>query len=184
MDRTGLQLGQCLDTTNTADPCALAGTFPNPNQPISFPNNFPVEFFYWRAVADIDNIGGVGGRALLVLSTQAVFVGATGTAADGNGAQGVFARYRVRVRPNGLVPGATYTVTSPFGVRSFVADAVGVINFTDDQGCPLGAPLPCDFASVVPTTNAGPFLTWDPATPPPAPAGFIGNANIPHAITG
>ena len=119
-----------------------------------------------------------------MLSVQGVFAGPTETAADGNGFQAVFARYRVRVRPNGLVPGATYTVTAPFGVRSFVADAVGVINFTDDQGCPLGAPLPCDFASVVPTTNAGPFLPWDPATPPPAPAGFIGNANIPHAITG
>jgi len=181
MDRTGLQLGQCLDTTNPADPCALAGTFPNPNQPISFPNNFPDEFFYWRAVADIDNIGGVGGRALLVLSTQAVFVGATGTAADGNGAQGVFARYRVRVRPNGLVPGATYTVTSPFGVRSFVAEATGTINFTDDQGC-LAAP--CDFTSVLPTTNAGPFLTWDPASAPLPPAGFIGDANIPHTLIG
>ncbi len=181
MDRTGLQLGQCLDTTNPADPCALAGTFPNPNQPISFPNNFPDEFFYWRAVADIDNIGGVGGRALLVLSTQAVFVGATGTAADGNGAQGVFARYRVRVRPNGLVPGATYTVTSPFGVRSFVAEATGTINFTDDQGC-LAAP--CDFTRVLPTTNAGPFLTWDPASAPIPPAGFIGDANIPHTIIG
>src|SRR5438034_7587230 len=184
MDRNGLQLGQCLDTTNPLDPCVLVGTFPNPNQPISFPNNFPDEFFYWRAVADIDNIGGVGGRALLVLSTQAVFVGATGTAADGNGAQGVFARYRVRVRPNGLVPGATYTVTGPFGVQSFVAAATGTINFTIDQGCPLGVPLPCNFASVLPTTNAGPFLTWDPAAPPLPTPGFIGDGLLTHTITG
>src|SRR5437016_9650012 len=181
MDRNGLQLGQCLDTTNPLDPCVLVGTFPNPNQPISFPNNFPDEFFYWRAVAEIPNIGGVGGRGLLVLSTQGVFVGPTGTPADGNGTQAVFARYRVRVRPNGLVPGATYTVTAPFGVRSFVADAVGVINFTDDQGCLAPG---CDFASVLPTTNAGPFLPWDPAAALPAPTGFIGNGNIPHTITG
>src|SRR5947207_1469314 len=183
MDKNGLQLGQCLDTS-VIDPCAVIPELPDPTQPVIFNTNFPPEFFNWRAVAEIDNIGGVGGRGLLVLSVQGVFAGPTETAADGNGFQAVFARYRVRVRPNGLVPGATYTVTAPFGVRSFVADAVGVINFTDDQGCPLGAPLPCDFASVVPTTNAGPFLTWDPATPPPAPAGFIGNANIPHAITG
>src|SRR5262249_49029303 len=37
---------------------------------------------------------------------------------------------------------------------------------------------------VVPTTNTGPFLTWDPATPPPPPSGFIGHGGIPHAITG
>src|SRR5438034_177979 len=183
MDKNGLQLGQCLDAS-VIDPCAVLPELPDPTQPVIFNTNFPPEFFYWRAVAEIDNIGGVGGRGLLVLSVQGVFAGPTETAAAGNGFQAVFARYRVRVRPNGLVPGATYTVTAPFGVRSFVADAVGVINFTDDQGCPLGAPLPCDFASVVPTTNAGPFLPWDPATPPPAPAGFIGNANIPHAITG
>ena len=124
MDRTGLQLGQCLDTTSPADPCVMgvvAGSpappaIPNPGAPLSFPDNFPDEFFYWRTTADIANIGGVGGRAVLVMSTQAGFGGATGTAADGAGAQIVFARYRDRVRPNGLVPGATYTVTGPFGV--------------------------------------------------------------------
>src|SRR5947208_3379711 len=184
MDRNGLQLGQCLDAANPADPCVLVGTFPNPNQPISFPDNFPDEFFYWRTTADINNIGGVGGRGLLVMSTQAGFGGGTGTAADGAGTQIVFARYRVRVRPNGLVTGATYTVTGPFGVRSFVAAAPGIINFTLHQGCPLGAPLPCDFTSVLPTTNAGPFLVWDPATPPAPTAGFIGDGLLTHTITG
>src|SRR5439155_1608879 len=109
---------------------------------------------------------------------------ATDTPADGPGSQVVFARYRVRVVPNGLVPGATYTVTAPFGVKSFVADAAGSINFTQDDGCPLGTPLPCDFASVLPTTAAGPFLTWDPASAPLPPAGFIGDPAIPHTIIG
>src|SRR6266567_8254800 len=184
LDKNGLQLGQCLDAANPADPCAIVGTFPNPGQPISFPNNFPDEFFYWRTTTTINNIGGVGGRALLVMSTQGGFGGATGTAADGAGAQIVFARYRVRVLPNGLVPGATYVVTGPFGVQSFVASAAGSINFTIDQGCPVGGALPCNFASVLPTTNAGPFLTWDPATPPAPTAGFIGDGLLTHTITG
>src|SRR6266705_1402414 len=184
LDKNGLQLGQCLDAANPADPCAIVGTFPNPGQPISFPNNFPDEFFYWRTTSTINNIGNVGGRALLVMSTQAGFGGATGTAADGAGTQIVFARYRVRVLPNGLVPGATYVVTGPFGAQSFVASAAGSINFTIDQGCPLGTPLPCNFASVLPTTNAGPFLTWDPATPPAPTAGFIGDGLLTHTITG
>ena len=183
MDRTGLQLGQCLDDS-AADPCGVIAELPDPNQPLVFPGNFPGEFFYWRTTADIDNIGGVGGRARLVMSTQAGFGGATETPADGPGSQIVFARYRVRVVPNGLVPGATYTVTAPFGVKSFVADAAGSINFTQDDGCPLGTPLPCDFASVLPTTAAGPFLTWDPASAPLPPAGFIGDPAIPHTIIG
>src|SRR2546425_332865 len=184
LDKNGLQLGQCLDAANPADPCVLAGTFPNPGQPISFPNNFPDEFFYWRTTTTINNIGNVGGRALLVMSTQGGFGGATGTAADGAGAQIVFARYRVRVLPNGLVPNATYVVTGPFGSQSFVASATGTINFTVDQGCPLGTPLPCNFTSVLPTTNAGPFLTWDPATPPAPTPGFIGDGLITHTIVG
>src|SRR2546426_11821873 len=57
MDGNGLQLGQCL-VTPADDPCALAGTFPNPAAPIVFPTNFPDEFFYMRATARIDGIGG------------------------------------------------------------------------------------------------------------------------------
>src|SRR5207249_5333599 len=87
MDRTGLQLGQCLDTTSPADPSVMgvvAGSpappaIPNPGAPLSFPDNFPDEFFYWRTTAGIANIGGLGGRAVLVMSTQAGFGGATGT---------------------------------------------------------------------------------------------------------
>ena len=67
MDRSGLQLGQCLDTTNPADPCVLgivAGSpapnvLPNPALPLSFPGNFPTEFFYWRATATITGVGGL-----------------------------------------------------------------------------------------------------------------------------
>ncbi|MBO0765088.1 MAG: hypothetical protein J2P50_10935, partial [Hyphomicrobiaceae bacterium] len=85
----------------------------------------------------------------------------------------VFARFRLRIT-GGLVPGATYTVTHPYGVQTFLADPAGTINFTDDQGC-LGAP--CDFNSVLSTTNAGPFLAWD-SSAPAAPAGFLGDPGV------
>jgi len=190
MDRSGLQLGQCLDTTNPPDGCALVagGGIPNPAAPISFPNNFPDEFFYWRTTADITGIGGNGAnRARIVLSTQGGFGGPTLTAADGAAGAGVFARSRIRVLPGGLVPGATYTFTGPFGVRSLVADGAGTVNFTDDQGCiptPGAVPPPCNFAAVLPNTNVGPFLTWDPAVAPAPPAGFIGNPLVAHAVIG
>src|SRR5437867_12583484 len=86
LDRNGVQLGQCLDTTNPADPCALAGTFPNPNQPIVFPTNFPDELFDWRATAVISVIGGGTGKAVLVMALHGPFGVATGTAADCKGA--------------------------------------------------------------------------------------------------
>ncbi len=177
MDRNGLQLGQCL-VTPADDPCALAGTFPNPAAPIVFPTNFPDEFFYMRATARIDGIGGGAGRADLGYGLEGAFGGATGTAADGAGAQIVFARFRIRVTA-GLVPGATYTMTAPYGTQSFVATATGTINFTSDQGCL--AP-PCNFASLLTNTNVGPFVRWDATSAPPA--GFIGQPAIAHGITG
>ena len=155
IDRNGVQLAPCL-VTPADDPCALAGTFPNPAAPIVFPTNFPDEFFYMRATARIDGIGGVG-RADLGYALEGAFGGATGTAADGAGAQIVFARFRLRVTA-GLVPGETYTMTAPYGTQSFVAAATGTINFTSDQGC---AAAPCNFASLLTNTNVGPFVRWD-----------------------
>src|SRR5437870_1777262 len=70
---------------------------------------------------------------------------------------------------------------------SLVADATGSINSTSDQGCiptPGAVPPPCNFAAVLATTNAGPFLTWDPAVAPLPAAGFIGEGLIAHSITG
>ncbi len=86
IDRNGVQLAPCL-VTPADDPCALAGTFPNPAAPIVFPTNFPDEFFYMRATARIDGIGGGIGRADLGYALEGAFGGATGTAADGAGAQ-------------------------------------------------------------------------------------------------
>jgi len=188
-DRGGLQLGACLDTTNPPDACALiaGGALPNPAAPVSFPGNFPGEVFYWRTTVDIAGVGGnAANRARLVLSTQGGFGGPTLTPADGAAAAGVFARSRLRV-DGGLVPGATYTFTGPFGVRSLVADAAGTVNFTVDEGCiptPGAVPPPCNFAAVLATTNVGPFLTWDPAVAPAPPAGFIGNPAIAHSVIG
>src|SRR2546427_1643446 len=196
LDKNGLQLGQCLDRPTPADPCVLgivAGSparnvLPNPAAPLSFLGNFPNEFFYWRTTADISGIGGTAGnRARLVISTQGGFGGPNLTPADGAAAIGVFARHRLRVLPGGLVPGATYTFTGPLGTMSLVADATGSINSTSDQGCiptPGAVPPPCNFAAVLTTTNAGPFLTWDPAVAPLPAAGFIGEGLIAHSITG
>src|SRR2546428_13026294 len=80
MDGNGLQLGQCL-VTPADDPCALAGTFPNPAAPIVFPTNFPDEFFYMRATARIDGIGGGTGGADPPHPPPGALPGAPGTSA-------------------------------------------------------------------------------------------------------
>ena len=182
IDRNGLQLAPCLDN-NAADPCGLvaAGALPNPAAPVVFPTNFPNEVFYNRATARIDGIGGGAFRADLGIALEGAFGGATGTVTDGAAAEVVFARFRLRVT-GGLVPGATYALTAPFGTRTFIAAATGTINFTDNQGC-AAAPPACDFTLALATTNLGPFLQWDPAASAP-PAGYIGQPAIAHAIIG
>src|SRR5437870_5640342 len=182
IDKNGLQLAPCLDN-NAADPCGLiaAGALPNPALPVVFPTNFPNEVFYNRATARISGIGGGASRADLGIALEGAFGGATLTVADGAAAEVVFARLRIRVN-GGLVPGASYTVTYPFGSQTFVASATGTINFTNDQGC-LAVPPACNFSLALANTNIGPFLQWDPAASAP-PAGYIGNPAIPHAIIG
>src|SRR5438093_1418894 len=125
IDGNGLQLAPCLDTT-VADPCGLlaGAAIPNPAAPISFPTNFPDEVFYLRLTAKITGIGGGSGVATLGNALEGAFGGPTGTAADGAGAQIVFARFRFRVT-GGLVSGATYTMTGPLGTQSFDRRAGG-----------------------------------------------------------
>jgi Bacterial Ig-like domain (group 3) len=184
-DRQGLALEPCLvqptATTPVPDPCFLTGTLPlGDASPIVFPTNFPDEFFWMRATADMGGVGGnAANRAVLVLALEGAFAGAV---ADGQ--QIVFARFRLRV--DGLAAGQTYKVIYPYGEQTFQAVAAPnnqrMINVTDDQGC---LAVPCGtFDGVLTSTNVGPFLQWDPAVGPAAPAGFIGDPAVPHAITG
>src|SRR5215475_10098009 len=89
-DKAGLSLGQCLDTTTPGDPCVLAGTFPNPTAPITFPSNFPEEFFYAAADADIGPpfAGVATGRARLNLRLEGTFGNPAGAVVNGD--QAVF----------------------------------------------------------------------------------------------
>src|SRR5262252_2544105 len=180
-DLAGQALEPCLDNVTPGDPCGIIalGSVPNPNQPIVFPTNFPNEWFYWNANSRVLNVGGNKGKANVIMALEGAFGNTAGTIVPGQ--QITFARFRFRVT-GGLVKGATYTLTYPFGVKTFIASSTGTINFTEDQGCGLVPPA-CNFSSVLPTTNAGPFLAWD-ATAPAPPAGFIGNPAINHTITG
>src|SRR5262249_16256629 len=180
-DRKGLALEPCLvfptdPNAPVPDPCGLVGTLPDDTSPVVFPTNFPDEFFHARAVATIKSVGAGGvGKATVLHALEGAFGGATGTVADGDGFQIVFARLRIRVTA-GLTPGATYKVTHPYGVNTFTASDTGTINFTENLGCGAVPPA-CNFANVLTSSNIGPLLQWDPAESPP-PARFIGDPPV------
>lgn len=174
-DFGGLSLMPCIEVAPT--PCLPVGAAEgvDPLQPIVFPNNFPVEFFYWIASPDFTAVDTNGNVTVIEFALE----GAFGNEIPEAGQQAVFARKRVRLA--NLTPGTTVTVTHPFGEDNFVVDAVGVVNVTSDE--PPGIPL--DFVGVLASNNIGPtLLRWDPAAPPLAPAGYVGDAAIPHTVTG
>jgi hypothetical protein len=166
-----LTLEPCLDTSGFClfDP---AVDLPNPAAALSFPDNFPEEIFWWSGDSTVAIRG--GRRGLLVMGLEGAFGGGPVLAGD----QVSFARIRLRI--DTPVAG-TYTVTHPYGVETFPDVPAGrrTINMTRDIG--IGAPG--NFTGAL-KGDIGPFLIWDPAVAPPAPAGYIGDPNIPHQVIG
>jgi len=83
--------------------------------------------------------------------------------------------------PGGLVPLANYTVTYPYGVETFTADAKGAIKVVRVNGC---VEAPCDFTQAIRTGYITNYLTWDPSIAPAPPAGFIADGLTPHSVVG
>ena len=165
-DTNNVRLELCLDPS---DANCIMGDLPDPTKPVSFPDNFPDEAFWSVADSSID--AGGGNDALLVTATEAAF------AADvADGQQISFGRVRVRV--GGLVDGADYKVTHPFGVDSFTSEAGAVkgINNTED----IGSLNPDGVFDQTLGSRPGPFLKW----PTGAPAGYLGDPTVEHVVTG
>jgi hypothetical protein len=193
-DLIGLSLEQCIpDADELANGICLLlpADIPDSTIPISFPDNFPVEFPYWEANAIVTippsvdlPAGGLGSVRVTIFGSFANLV--TPLAND----QVVVARIRFRID----VPTAgDYTITYPFGTKQFLGVPAGrrAINDTVD----IGVLTPLDFAAAL-NGGIGPFLQAS-ATPGGAPLApiplpligapgklYLADPNIPTAITG
>lgn len=156
-DSDGVRLELGLDPN---DPNLPALELPTPGAPVSFPDNFPDEAFYFAAEAEM-LVGGPAGtaRARLILALEAAF-GGTGAVVAGQ--QMVFGRVRLRI--DDAEPGSTYTATHPYGVLAGEADDRGRVFETNDIGAPG------DFASPF-ASDIGPFLRWTANRP----VGYLGD---------
>lgn len=165
-DSNGVRLEAC---TTLDDPlCAtLPDEVPDPGSPVSYPDNFPGEFFYQLAGAELAGNG-------VDMSIGMDLEGAWAAEEVVDGDQMVFGR--VRIRDRGLADGE-YRVTHPYGVDVFQVEGDG-INYTQDIGTTPGV-----FGQAL-SSRIGPFLTWDPAVAPAAPAGYVGDPGVPHPVVG
>jgi hypothetical protein len=166
-DSRGVRLEPCLTLEDPLCP-ALPDEVPNPDAPISYPDNFPGEFFYQLAGANLTLLNGV--QATIGMDLE----GAWATEQVVEGDQMVFGRVRIRFD---ATEGTRYRITHPYGIDDIVATDRGV-NMTEDIGAAPGA-----FGAAL-NSRIGPFLAWDPAVLPAAPAGYIGNPGVDHKVIG
>jgi hypothetical protein len=170
-------LGTSLELCQDVSGFCVETPRPNPAARISVPDNFTPdeEGFWWLADATVPNAG----RGLARFAKEAAF----DTPGINQGHQVEFSR--IRFRFDGLISGATYRITHPYGVDEIEAEpnpkGGGLINFTEDIGC-LAAP--CGTFPALPSERITSFLTWDPTVAPAAPAGYVGNGVTPHAVIG
>jgi hypothetical protein len=168
-DSNQIELEGCYDARDTL---CNAPPVPDPTQaPDLAGGNFPDEFFYMLADASLTAAG--GNDVLAEFAIEGAF------AADvADGQQMVFGRTRYRVR-GGLAPDTEYTFTTPYGTDKVKTDAGATDLFvTSDVGSTPGA-----FGEVF-GSQVGPFLRWDPAVAPAAPAGYVGDPGTPHKVIG
>jgi hypothetical protein len=161
-DSNGEELEPCL--SNSDPMCNGPLPAPNPDAEISFPGNFPDEFFYFTGEAALTANGGFD--VLAHYAIEGIY--------NGTGTQNVFGRTRYRIR-GGAEPGATYKITNPYGVDNVVAGDDGTIFVTEDVG--VGDQ---NFNGLM-KGQVGPFLKWDNGD---APAGYLGDPTVPHTVTG
>ncbi|HEY3752929.1 MAG TPA: hypothetical protein VGL80_27395 [Pseudonocardiaceae bacterium] len=168
-DSNGLRLSHCFDGS------ALCGgaesPLPDPSKPVSFPDNFPDESFYFLSQAAITLPGGA--KATYDGSVEADFGGEVAP-----GQRAALNRLRLRID----TPDAGhYTVTTPYGVDEFDVAIGGdrTINFTEDVGVAANT-----FDGVL-GGRVGTFLEWDtgPVTGPDGHE-YVGDPNTTHAVTG
>lgn len=200
-DANGIRVGLCYDPNDVNCVAPASDTY-NPNQPLSFPGNYPDELFYSAADSDLvvvnDSASCPGFQPTPVanpgtrihMALEAAFLNGTLTPGD----QMVFGRLRVVSRAgNGLCPATWYTFRTPYGPITLQTDQNAEIQgavasaATNDVGCLPGATSPCNFdlAMGAPVLGVGLLHQVNATTgTSTAAAGYLGRGIALGTVTG
>lgn len=173
-DSNGVRLEACITAADPLCPAAASAHY-DPTLPVSFPTNFPDEFFYQldQAVLPV-NPANAAEKLLVETNLEGAF--ATGPPVPGD--QMVFAR--VRIKDVDVPNGTTWRITHPYGVDEITAGANGKNGIVETVDVGL---VPGNFSGAL-AGRVGPFLKWDPAVAPAAPDGYIGDPGTLHKVVG
>jgi hypothetical protein len=178
VDSEGVALVICTDSVDgqgNPPPCFFDPVIPGNAQ--SEASGFGGEGFWFLAESAFATTGANAVDALVVMATEAAY--ATGVPAPGD----QFSFTRLRIRVDVTQPGI-YTIQHPWGQRQYTVTSV-----VDDRGRAIAREIN-ETVDVEFTPNGsragivGPWLRWDPAVAPAAPAGYIGDGLTPHAVIG
>lgn len=188
-DKNNVPLELCLSaaiSTNLLNPgpmcimdagLAQGGNF-NQLLPVAFPLNFPTNPLYFDASAQIQTLIG-NFNAQYSASVEGGF-GAGGGLLPMANSQTVFMTITMMI--DAPIAGV-YTVTHPYGTQTFNVAIPGPQAIIYQAYSPL-VPAIGNFTGAL-TGPIGPFLQWTPTLPPPIGVEqFIGDPNVPHAVTG
>jgi hypothetical protein len=162
-----IALGQCL----SGPQCVGDIERPNPAAPVSYPDNFPIEQFWFAAFAATPTqpeLYEVGLEGAYLDTAPAVTP--AGRLSGVVGSEVGFGRIRIIL--NNMVPGGTYKIQHPYGELTVTDESdldekknqPGFIRVTVDAGCltvPCGVPGPTGFEA--------------------AAAAFLGNSDNPES---
>ena len=185
-DEAGVRLVQCLDPTDPECLVLPGGTFTGADNNLSIVDNFPDEFFWYDADADVLQTPGCNGTAPGKLRFRFGVEGAFANDPLADGDQMTFGRMRVQ-GSGGLCPTHDYHVVTPYGSWTVTTDDAGQLKpspNTVDTGCTPSPGVLCDFSLALRSDVFGGFLRWNPAVAPQAPAGYLGDPNVLHTVVG
>jgi hypothetical protein len=177
VDSNGVGLTTCLDSVNglgVAPPCIYTPVVPS--DPYSVLIGRGVEAFYYLANSKFTTPGANTMDVVIVLGMESAFT----TPTPINGSQTQFARTRIRINVSHT---GIYTVEYPWGTKTYTVDTL--LKAGNGQNRDEISDV---FDAVFnPGPNPGsltPFVKWDPATLPAAPAGYLGDGITLHTVTG
>jgi hypothetical protein len=179
-DQGGLALQPCLDI----GPCALAaalGVF-DPVAPVSFPANFPPEFFYYSASTPAA-FAVNGAKALVTQALEATFVDAAGAVVNPAAVGAKASTFqRVRIDIASAPVAGTYTLQHFWGEFTFDCPTAGArCRFTRD--IPAAAAPPINFSLALGAGIADSMSTFPQQTVPAPPVGFVGDGVSESPVT-